>query len=53
MNVFGRPEDGPSERSLLIRDGVKMIEYNFLEVHFNFLHLAKDDATLSFDFLTK
>ena len=51
MNVFGRPEDGPAERSLLVGDGVKVIKDDLLEVHFHLLHLAEDDATLALDFL--
>ena len=53
MNVFGRPEDGPAERSLLVGDGVKVIKDDLLEVHFHLLHLAEDDATLALDFLSK
>ena len=51
LNVLGGSKDSSSKRSLLIGDGVEVIKDNLLQVHLDLLHLAKDNATLTFDFL--
>lgn len=50
-DVLDRPQNGPTQWGALVGGGVKIVENNFLKVHFHFLHFAQDHAAFAFDFL--
>ena len=50
-DVLGGAEDGTAKRSSLVGNWVQMIEYNLLQVHFDFLHFTENDTPFSLNFL--
>ena len=40
LDVLGGSENSPAQGSALVRDGMKVVKHNLLEIHLDLLHLS-------------